>query len=220
MFAFTQRCLRAVVAASITLVSAPLIVCQSPPPQSPLRSNQPHALKQSSGAAPTSPESIAASMWQKVAITCQVEIQGQLKPVTFFDYSHSTAFPIGLMGRLVEYGGAWTKLISVPLTEADRLNGIQYHGMNILGGTARRIYPYPREWSEWRDISHERLPKSLVDYDYNWEHSELVIVVIEKRNNQWLFKGPFRKDSLDLDSFAVNKRSCSTLASTNPKSER
>jgi hypothetical protein len=220
MFAFTERSLRSAISVAITLASASLLFCQSPPPQSPVRRSQPHPSMQSSGVAPTSPESVAASMWQKVAITCQVEIQGQLKPVTFFDYSHDTAFPIGLMGRLVEYSGAWTKLISVPLTEADRLNGIQYHGMNILGGTARRIYPYPREWSEWRDISHERLPKSLVDYDYHWDHSELVIVVIEKRNNQWFFKGPFRKDSLDLNALAVNKRSCSTLSSANPRSER
>lgn len=220
MFASNIRCLRALVATSITLVSAPLVICQSPARPSPLRQNQPHASMQSSEAAPSSPESVAASMWQKVAITCRVEIQGQLKPVTFFDYSHNAAFPIGLMGRLVEYGGAWTKLISVPLTEADRLNGIQYHGMSILGGTVRRIYPYPREWSEWRDISHERLPKSLVDYDYDWEFSELVIVVIEKRNDQWLFKGPFRKDSFDLDALTANKRSCATLSSANPRSGR
>jgi hypothetical protein len=134
--------------------------------------------------------------------------------MTFIFYPEHNPFDFyGLRDLYKEFSGAWTKFVSLDLTEADRLNGIQSRGMAVLGGTALRKFDRKR-WSEWRDLSHAAIPRSLLD-----SNGDQVIVVMEKRNNRWCFKAGSAESSFDPDSFAASKKSCSILTSANPRSE-
>ncbi|MDP8983013.1 MAG: hypothetical protein M3O35_20750 [Acidobacteriota bacterium] len=222
MTVFFNRGKRIMVVAMLTFVSTKITVGQVGTPKSSTNQNQPHISSQNSGATPASPEALAASLWQKMTTTCQVNVQGQMKTMTFIYYPAHHPFKVGnVTEEFVEYSGAWTKFVPLRLTEADRLNGIQFQGMAILGGTAwRQSDSLQKEWSEWRDLRDVKLPKWLggegdsASFDSGSDAFEMV--KIEKRNNQWSLKLPFSEGSVDPDFFAARKKSCALLTRASP----
>jgi len=222
MIVFFNRGKRIVVVAMLTFVGTQLTVGQVGTSKSSPSQKRPYISSQNSGATPTSPEALAASLWQKITTTCQVNVQGQMKTVTFIYYPAHHPFKVGnVTEEFVEYIGAWTKFVSLRLTEADRLNGIQFQGMAILGGTAwRQSDSLQKGWSEWRDLRDVRLPKWLggegdsTSFDSGSDAFEMV--KIEKRNNQLSLKLPFSEGSVDPDFFASRKKSCAELTRATP----
>jgi hypothetical protein len=175
---------------------------------------------------PGTAEAVAAASWKRITTTCSVVSQGRKETMTFLFYPKEMRDSgTGNFG-LVEYSGAWTKLISMEVTAADKLNGIQFHGMAVLGGEARRhIYDGLYDWSAWKQVQRQDIPGSVHQYLYGTGQTrEFVLFVLEEQNNQWLFKVPLSSggvamrlsNPINMDSFATNKKSCAELTLPNP----
>ena len=70
-------------------------------------------------------ESAAATLWRAVTTACP--IQGSASAATFFEqpiYGFNK-------GRLNEFLDAWTKILPLEITEADRPNGVQFRGTAV-----------------------------------------------------------------------------------------
>jgi hypothetical protein len=163
---------------------------------------------------PNSPEAVAEKMWQKILTKCS--ISGTLSLATFF------VQPSG--ESVAEYRDAWTKLVPEQLTEADRLNGVQYRGFAIVGAPTYRYTPgSSRQWSEWRSISSRSQTAYMHFRDPLWGSIiwEGVLILIEQRNHQWMFSlwdgGELTNSRVfNPDLLAAEKRSCAVLTTANP----
>ena len=199
MFANQKIYLCRLVSTFLLLVSAPLVLSQN----------------SKSGTPPgqLTPEVVAASLWKTISVVCPVPGGS---PATFIAFPNNQTHFYPLAGLLIEYRGAWTKFATTPLTEADRLNGIQFQGLAMMGATAERsAKPWmpksSRIWSEWTDTSHETMPRTLVEQS-QWDFLKSTIVVVEKRANGWSYKLLNRGETFDPDSFTSDKHSCADLS--------
>lgn len=177
---------------------------------------------QSPKAEPNSPEAVAAVMWGKVLTKCPVS-GSPASTTTFFSYPREEGNPT--WASLIEVREAWTKLLPEELSAADRLNGIQFRGFAILGGSAERyITTGKTRWSEWADISRHVAPKAAKAFRretlVDWPG---VFITIEQRNHQWSFSVLGHSDdvlqdsqSFNPDSMAAKTRSCAILTTVNP----
>ncbi|HTB11107.1 MAG TPA: hypothetical protein VK752_06040 [Bryobacteraceae bacterium] len=206
-----------------TVLGSHFVVAQTGTPKGSPSPKQPVS-SQNSVSSPTSPEALAALLWQKMTMTCQVDVGGQMKTMTFIYYPGNNPVQVGSRDEVIEFGGAWTIFVPQQLKEVDRLNGIEFRGMAVLGGTARR-QRFEDRWGEWVDLSDVR--RSLPDWlggkgggshSIMWGH-DLEMYEIDKQNGQWVFRVPFRNDSFDPDFFAVRKKSCEVLTSIKPRSK-
>jgi hypothetical protein len=159
-------------------------------------------------------------MWQKVLVKCP--IQGSTSPTTFFSYPKGKQDP-PKWAHFKEIREAWTKLLPEELSAADRLNGVQFRGFALLGGSATRSFPQPfkspEQWEQWEDISKDK-PNTATFYRKATEIEWLgVFISIEQRDQHWSFRvheGGFVHRSFDPDSMAADKRSCAVLTTANP----
>jgi hypothetical protein len=159
-----------------------------------------------------SPEVIAAAAWQRITTTCQENGQ-KITLLSLPDDALSDSY------RLMAYSDAWTKYVPMQVTAADKLNGIELHGMAILGGAARKhVYRNGKEWSEWITAGPQ-LPDSPFQYVFGpGEHKRYFMFVMEERSHQWLFKVPHQgldrvnlSEAIDLDALTTKKQACDAL---------
>jgi hypothetical protein len=205
------------VAASIVLVSAAVMMCQSQP--------QPVSMRKLT--AQTSPERVADLLFETILTTCPVP--GSTSPAVFF--YDDTGLKVGRTGpkTLFEYRGSWTKLYPYPIREADKLNGVQYKGLAVLGAPAVRYVEdrdraAARHWPPSFQARSELRPSDQIIYNSGAEHSNSVMLAltIVKKNNQWFIGQGWDPDleraAVDLDTIALHKKSCSVAMSANPLS--
>jgi hypothetical protein len=114
------------VAFVVLIAASGSAVCQTPP-TAPTKSS----------VAPTSPEAVATSVWKKILTTCPV--QGSGGTATFFTYAWFDEIYSAPREWRFEYRDAWTRLFSRDLTAADKLNGLQFHGVALLSAPLYRV---------------------------------------------------------------------------------
>jgi hypothetical protein len=172
-------------------------------------------------------EGIAETMWEKILTTCQVP--GSAISTTFFHRMEyrAHAYAASLFGRdtLFEYRGTWRRFYARPITEADRLNGVQFNGLAIIGATAVRSISNNKlpsdKWSVWESRTAKLpSPKDALDYEVLtlWD-SVMLKVTIMKVNNKWIyFASDVPRDdiSFDPDTISTERRSCSDAMSAAP----
>ena len=140
--------------------------------------------------------------------------RSRISDVYRFPENHSRFYPI--TGTLVEYRGAWTRLVPGVLTEADRLNGVEFKALAIMGATSQRSARLRKEnasaitWSRWTDVSHEPIPRTYGE-NISYDFLALTIVELKKRANRWVYKSPEAESPFDPDDFAPGRRSCAAL---------
>jgi hypothetical protein len=169
-----------------------------------------------------SPEAVAEAMWQKITSTCPV--QGSAKPVVFFEKvetmqpSFQTRFITTV--RLLELRNAWTAYRSIDVSEADRLNGVQYRGFTVIGSSVYREFysrnsdGTPAGWGAFKDGDTRR---GFDDDPNNHGVHGLASVGMEKRNGTWSFSPHYdHAAGFDPDLIAAKKRPCAVLTSANP----
>lgn len=108
--------------------------------------SQPHASMRSLLNSQTPPDRVKDLLFATILTTCPVP--GSASPTTFF-YDEKSLWGHGRQ-TLFEYRSAWNQLYPDPLTEADKLNGIQFKGPAVLGAPAFR-YLDGRRWSSWEE---------------------------------------------------------------------
>jgi hypothetical protein len=205
--------------AMVTLASSSLLVGQTGEPTSSRSQGkrQSQASMRNALNAHTSPERVKDLLLANILSTCP--LPGSTSPAVFVYRNHS----------LEEYRGAWNRLVPFNLTEADRLNGIQYKAWVVMSGSSfRRFDAYKGQWSSWasaRDLEQQTTPSALArGSNRNMLFAGLhqmqgFAVSMEKKNNQWSFRiewdggGP-----LDPDTLSAEKLSCSAAMSANPLS--
>ena len=209
-------CPPGLVAGVLTLVSASLMMCQSPPPAS----------MRSLLNADTPPERVKDLLFATILTTCP--IQRTSSTATFFPHPKGDLYHSGV---LYEYRNAWKKLVPMKLTEANRLYGLQFKGVAVLGASVYQFMdPNPpgdrkRAWSGWEDMQPPRIDLNPILSESLSGAENGVLVMMEKRNNEWFFSmwtghllsGHVKKD-FDPDSFAAHKASCAVLTSADPYS--
>lgn len=177
-------------------------------------------------ASQSSPEAVAEAMWQKITSTCPVE--GSAKPVVFFEKVETFQPPFQTRFittvRLLELRNAWTAYRSIDVSEADRLNGVQYRGFTVIGSSAYRefysknSYDTPAGWGAFRDGDTRR---GFDDDPNNHGVHGLASVGMEKRNGKWSFSPHYdHAAGFDPDLIAAKKRSCAALTSADPLAGR
>ena len=167
----------------------------------------------------TSPEAAAEYVWSTILKSCTVPGEPGKTAVFFGDPQARDA--------LYEFRGTWKKLFPQKLTEADRLNGVQYSGLAVLGFSANRYFSQ-NKWS----------PFDKGTADASWytganlsnrprDKTNPSSVAITKRNGQWSFEvkgllglalgfGHGREfDPKSLSTVSIQK-SCAELTSSNP----
>jgi len=193
-------------------------------------------------AAPASPEAAAEFLWRTI-LTTQCQGSGP-SPVTFYG---QPAPPRG-EGVIYEFRDSWTKVLpSRPLDEADRLNGLQFTGVAILGYSSyRSMAPVGAgstdtpHWSSFENGTNKRSaiksPKDLwccvLWSDPLPHYDQGMTVNMEENKGQWSFTletlGPLSdKHAISSDmrfrkdtlQDAAVKRSCAALTSANPDCE-
>jgi hypothetical protein len=171
---------------------------------------------QNSRGATESPEAVAAVIWRTILTTCP--ISGAATPAMFYVEPDSD---------LYEFRNAWTRLVPRTLTDADKLNGVQFIGMAAFGGTSFRTIqrlPLPGTARQWS--SFEVGPKNMnavKSYDdlYRYRDTNYKSVNMEKRNGRWSLElyslsGGMGHYSLDTLAQVAIKKSCAELMSANP----
>jgi len=161
-----------------------------------------------------SAEQFAAALWEKFSVVCQISGGSS---TTF------VAFPVdrspSLITELVEFRGAWRKVVPLTLTEADRLNGVQSRAMALIGGAAIRTSRHwvnGINWSDWRDITKKSIPATLKDLNFGDIYAPIVLV-IEKHDNRWFCTHrPWSKEMFELSSLDPVPLSCATLIHEHP----
>jgi hypothetical protein len=177
---------------------------------------------QSPKASPDSPEAVVAELWQKLLITCPVPREPG-KTATFYGNPEDR--------RLFELRDAKTTLAPKRLTEADRLNGIQF------AGAAAVLYSTYRYFSTKKGIFYGETPgrwSPFVDaitmnkMGTDGGKVSILQVDVERRNGKWSFKlsgeMPDTGGEYNLDDFSqvailsqvAIKKSCAALTSANP----
>jgi len=164
---------------------------------------------QKSKGVPNSAETVASALWQKFSVACPIPGES---PATFVAFPHERS--PSLITELVEFRGAWKKVVSLNLTEADRLNGVQARAIALMGGSAARKskdWEGSLTWSAWRDISKKSIPETLKDLNYRDIYAPIVLV-IEKHNDQWYCtERPWSKKLFELGSLDPVPLSCTKL---------
>ena len=122
-----------------------------------------------------SPQAVAAEMWRKLLTTCP----GSSSTDAFFTRPDN--------GDLFEFRGAYMKLVPMELTEADRLNGIQFRGFAVLRTSAYRLLVDQGHWSEWSSGEAVVTIGPGTPWELDGTDWSSVVVRIERRNNQWSF---------------------------------
>jgi len=191
------------------LISASLIMlsaCHAAACQSAAKQGAPPPSKLSEA------ETVASSLWRTISTTCPVA--GGTSTSTFLRHDDS----------LVEFRDVRTSLFQWHVTKADELNGTQFKGLAVLRGS---VYRYAGsligKWSSWEPpretrnniFDSEELYREHGGYRFKWP--EMWVVVVEKRNDRWLFKfSQFETpETLDQTSLAAaaTKKSCAELTS-------
>jgi len=183
--------------------------------------SQPQETARTSIRSSDTPEAISDVLWKHALRTCPINSsQDKRKPDISGFYLD---FAMGLKPTLVEYRNPWTKVLPDDLSNADRLNGIQWRGVTVLGADAyRSIRSDPRystrAWSEWIDMAYgkEAILKVLATGS-GWGG---VIIRMEKRNNQWSFNLPGAlgvvNEKFDPDAAAARRLSCERSFKADP----
>jgi hypothetical protein len=198
---------------------------QSRPLQSSPTEDQKPASMRPALTSEASPERVKDLLFATILTTCPVPGEGS--PAVFF--YDDTGLKVGRTGpkTLFEYRNTWTKLYPYPLREADRLNGIQYKGLAVLGAPAVRHFEYrqdrnaQRQWQSWQSRS-ELKPGEDIIYNSSVDHSNSVMLAftIVKKNNQWsILHGwdPYlERAPVDPDTIAARKKSCGVAMSASP----
>lgn len=223
MFVFNGRWTRIGVIALLTMISTALMTGQS--------KSQPQRSMHGALSAQTPAERVKDLLFETIVTTCPVG--GSSSPAMFF-YDENGAWgrePRVVVRRtLFEYRGAWNKLYQYPLREADKLNGIQFKGLAVLGAPAVRAFEYyddlpalQQKWSSWESRSNLR-PASEIIYNGNIEGSSAVVLAVTmlKRNNEWSFRvgwgEPDARHSFDPDTVASQQKPCSVAINSTPLS--
>jgi hypothetical protein len=128
-------------------------------------------------------------------------------------------------GTLYQMKRAWTRLYPERITEADRLNGIQFKGIAALGAPLyRRITYYSHhagswEWTPWVEAGNVVPTPREIEYGPTLRPKSLSTLVetvrIERVNGVWQFK-PDVASHFDIDAIASQKKSCRVATSDNP----
>jgi len=212
MFIYRNRYPQTIVVAFAALVSTSLMMCQSRPPQF-SNGNLPTGSALRALPPETPPDRVKELLLANVFTTCPGA--GSISPTMFFlleQYGHK---------ELHEHRNAWTKLVSANLTEADRLNGVQYHGWLIVAGSAYRSFNGKSfehsklEWTPYRDTSDlRRLTNSLKDNYALIADAGSDGLEILKKNNQWSFQ--VSGAVIDPDTYVAHRMSCSAALSDSP----
>jgi len=152
----------------------------------------------------TSPERVKDLLLATMFTTCSVP--GSADPTMFY-YS----------GLFFEYRKPWSRLIPLNLTESDKLNGIQYHGLVVVSGSSYRSFS-GREWSSWdaSDLKSVSTPRLLAEARHQYSGA---VLEIEKKNNEWNFRFSSLVGSIDPDEYGAKKRSWGMAMSSNPLSD-
>jgi len=172
-------------------------------------------------------EALAETMWENILTSCQVP--GSTTPTMFFhrmEYKTHT-YEASLFGRetLFEYRSTWKRFYSLPITEADRLNGIQFNGLAIFGARAvRHSYndkPPSETWSAWEGRT-EKIPSPADVLHYGvlqlWD-SVMLKVTLSKVNDKWIYYAsdvPREDISFDPNNISALKLTCAAASRANP----
>jgi hypothetical protein len=168
--------------------------------------NQPNASMRRALTAQTSPERVKELLLTTMFTTCPRP--GAALPTMFLKQT-----------SLHEYDDAWTKLIPLPLSNAERLDRIQYRGLVVVGGAAWRYFPSTDgEWSRRVDSRHigRATTRELLYYAATFKF-EGAVILIEKKNNEWSFTLNGPESFIEPDEFSPKKISCSAAMSDNPE---
>lgn len=175
--------------------------------------SQPQETARASIKSSDTPQVVSDVLWKHALRTCPVNgSQDKRKPAISGFYLD---FAMGLKPTLVEYRNPWTTVFSDKLSEADRLNGIQFRGMTVLGADAYRSIPSDpsyttRAWSEWQEMAFGKdAVVKMIATGSPWGG---VVIRMEKRNDQWSFvlPGPLGvvNEKFDPDATAAQRLSC------------
>jgi hypothetical protein len=169
----------------------------------------------------SSPEAVAEAMWQKITSTCPV--QGSAKPVVFFEKVETMQPPFQTRFittvSLLELRDAWTAYRSIGVSEADRLNGLEYQGFTVLGSSVYREMQVnaARVRTGWGEFKGGGTRRGFDEDTDNHGVHGLVSVQMEKRNGKWSFSpGYDHASGFDPDLIAAKKKSCAALTSADP----
>ncbi|MDP8983014.1 MAG: hypothetical protein M3O35_20755 [Acidobacteriota bacterium] len=181
----------------------------------PSDSDQPRAAFQSSLNSTTSPERVKDLLFVAIVASCPV---AESPSPDLFYYKK---------GTLYQVRRAWTRLYPEALTEADKLNGIQYKGLAALGAPLYRHITYtehhssgPWEWTPWADAS-KLIPTAteMLSGSHAKSLSSLVEAInMVKKDNRWSFSIAWEVFDTDIDPDVLNatKRPCSVATSARP----
>jgi len=201
MFVFFNWYQRIMVVA--TLATAQLAMGQVP------SSTKPQARKSlhSELTPQTSPERVKELLLATMFTTCSRA--GSALPTMFLNHI-----------SLHEYDDTWSKLLPLPIGNAERLDQIQYRGLLVVGSSAWRYFSGGK-WTE-RVNSGARIrgatAKEILENEYISDWGD-VVILIEKKNSKWFFELRGSLTNLypsDPDDFPA-KVSCGAAMSDNPQ---
>lgn len=130
-----------------------------------------------------SPEVVAELVW-KLALT-ECTRPGDRTPSYFLAQRDKAAFSPEDKWELFEEKGALKISDPAPLSEADRLNGVQWRGTTFVKVSTLRQFNFTQrhhgDWSDWADTSRIDNLAPLI--------GTTEVFKLEKRNNQWILDG-------------------------------
>src|ERR1700761_6651991 len=159
----------------------------------------------------------AYNAWRKLVRTCAVQRPDSKSPgLSSFYLSQSSQ-------KLYEFREPRPAVLPEPITPADQLNQIEWHGFAVLGESASRIMDATplslHEWSKWADSN---TPESAADARQQLVDgaAPLLILRMEKRGGHWLVGWPEPPEftiigEIDLNQIAANRVSCAAVIHEN-----
>lgn len=154
------------------------------------------------------PEAVADLVWKLTLTECTRP--GDKTPSYFLAQRDKAAFSPEDKWELFEEKGSLKISDPGPLSEADRLNGVQWRGTTFVKVSTLRQFNFTQrhhgDWSDWADTSRIDNLAPLI--------GTTEVFKLEKRNNQWILDG--KTPGEFIASRARTKLSCATATATDP----
>lgn len=99
--------------------------------------------------------------------------------------------------EIIELKGVNYELLTQPISQSDKLNGIEFNGTTILTATSRRVYSR-NQWGAWGEG-----PKYKDEMGIYWPYKS-VIASVMKKNGQWAVEPAWMTSSMLLTTISCD----------------